>query len=69
MGTRVEIYDRLSPAMQTFLVRLTVTHDTQCFSEEAERLDNPIRKYVKGYLLNTVDGLTATQPVIHTNLK
>jgi alpha-ketoglutarate-dependent taurine dioxygenase len=62
-----EVYDRLSPAMQTFLEGLTATHDAKFFLEEAERLGNPIRKCVRGHELNAGEGLTATHPVIRTN--
>ena len=62
-----EIYDRLSPAMQTFLEGLTATHDAKFFLEEAERLGNPVRKGIRGHPLNQGDGLTAVHPVIRTN--
>jgi alpha-ketoglutarate-dependent taurine dioxygenase len=64
-----EIYDRLSPAMQTFLEGLTATHDAKFFLEEAQRLGNPIRKDIRGTALNSGDALTATHPVIRTNRK
>ena len=62
-----EIYDRLSPAMQSFLETLTATHDAKFFLEEAERLGNPLRKTTRGHPLNQGDGLTAVHPVIRTN--
>lgn len=62
-----EIYDRLSPPMQTFLEGLTATHDAKFFLEEAERLGNPLRKEVRGHELNQGDGLAAVHPVIRTN--
>ncbi|KAF2125897.1 TfdA family taurine catabolism dioxygenase TauD [Dothidotthia symphoricarpi CBS 119687] len=62
-----EIYDRLSPAMQTFLEGLTATHDARFFLEEAERLGNPIWKGVRGNPLNQGDKLMAVHPVIRTN--
>ena len=62
-----EIYDRLSPAMQTFLEGLTATHDAKFFLEEAERLGNPLRKSIRGHPLNQGDGLMAVHPVIRTN--
>lgn len=62
-----EIYDRLSPPMQQFLEGLTATHDAKFFLEEAERLGNPIRKGVRGNVLNQGEGLTAVHPVIRTN--
>lgn len=64
-----EIYDRLSPAMRTFLEGLTATHDAKFFLDEAERLGNPLRKGVRGNPLNYGDSLTATHPVIRTNRK
>jgi alpha-ketoglutarate-dependent taurine dioxygenase len=64
-----EIYDRLSPAMRTFLEGLTATHDAKFFLEEAERLGNPLRKGVRGNPLNQGEALTATHPVIRTNRK
>lgn len=64
-----EIYDRLSPAMRTFLEGLTATHDAKFFLEEAERLGNPLRKDIRGNPLNSGDALTATHPVIRTNRK
>jgi len=64
-----EIYDRLSPAMRTFLQGLTATHDAKFFLEEAERLGNPLRKNFRGSPLNHGDALTATHPVIRTNRK
>ena len=62
-----EIYDRLSPPMQTFLEGLTATHDAKFFLEEAERLGNPLRKGIRGHPLNQGDGLTAVHPLIRTN--
>ncbi|KAF2824871.1 taurine catabolism dioxygenase [Ophiobolus disseminans] len=62
-----EIYDRLSPAMQTFLEGLTATHDAKFFLEEAQRLGNPIRKGIRGNALNFGEALTATHPMIRTN--
>lgn len=62
-----EIYDRLSPAMQTFLEGLTATHDAKFFLEEAERLGNPLRTTIRGHPLNHGSSLTATHPVIRTN--
>ncbi|KAH6882348.1 hypothetical protein BKA58DRAFT_328981 [Alternaria rosae] len=62
-----EIYDRLSPAMRSFLEGLTATHDAKFFLEEAARLGNPLRKDVRGNPLNHGDALTATHPVIRTN--
>jgi alpha-ketoglutarate-dependent taurine dioxygenase len=62
-----EIYDRLSPAMQTFLEGLTATHDAKFFLEEAERLGNPLRKSMRGHPLNQGDALSAVHPVIRTN--
>ncbi|XP_014556084.1 hypothetical protein COCVIDRAFT_100892 [Bipolaris victoriae FI3] len=62
-----EIYDRLSPAMRTFLEGLTATHDAKFFLDEAERLGNPLRKGVRGNPLNQGDALTAIHPVIRTN--
>lgn len=62
-----EIYDRLSPAMQTFLEGLTATHDAKFFLEEADRLGNPLRKGIRGNPLNQGDSLTAVHPVIRTN--
>ena len=62
-----EIYDRLSPAMQVFLEGLTATHDAKFFLEEASRLQNPIRKGIRGHALNHGDSLTAVHPVIRTN--
>lgn len=62
-----EIYDRLSPAMRTFLETLTATHDAKFFLEEAERLGNPLRKGIRGHPLNQGDSLTAIHPVIRTN--
>jgi hypothetical protein len=64
-----EVYDRLSPAMQTFLEGLTATHDAKFFLEEAARLGEPIRKSIRGNPLNFGEGLTATHPVIRTNRK
>lgn len=64
-----EIYDRLSPAMRTFLEGLTATHDAKFFLDEAERLGNPLRKGVRGNPLNYGDALTAVHPVIRTNRK
>ena len=62
-----EIYDRLSPPMQTFLEGLTATHDAKFFLDEAERLGNPLRKGIRGHPLNHGDSLTAVHPVIRTN--
>lgn len=62
-----EIFDRLSPAMQTFLEGLTATHDATFFLEEAERLGNPLRKGLRGSPLNHGDSLKAVHPVIRTN--
>lgn len=62
-----EIYDRLSPAMQSFLEGLTATHDAKFFLEEAERLGNPLRKSIRGHALNQGSALTAVHPVIRTN--
>ena len=62
-----EIYDRLSPAMQTFLEGLTATHDAKFFLDEAQRLGNPLRKTIRGHPLNHGNALSATHPVIRTN--
>jgi alpha-ketoglutarate-dependent taurine dioxygenase len=62
-----EVYDRLSPPMQTFLEGLTATHDAKFFLDEARRLGNPLRKGIRGSPLNHGDSLTATHPVIRTN--
>lgn len=64
-----EVYNRLSPAMQTFLEGLTATHDARFFLDEAERLGNPLRKGIRGHPLNQGDSLTAVHPVIRTNRK
>lgn len=64
-----EMYDRLSPAMQTMLESLTATHDAKFFLDEAERLGNPLRKGIRGNPLNQGDRLTAVHPVIRTNRK
>ncbi|KAG9245897.1 alpha-ketoglutarate-dependent taurine dioxygenase [Calycina marina] len=62
-----EIYDRLSPAMQSFLEGLTATHDAKFFLEEATRLGNPLRDGMRGSPLNHGSSLQATHPVIRTN--
>ncbi|KAF7719090.1 Taurine catabolism dioxygenase TauD/TfdA family protein [Penicillium ucsense] len=62
-----EIYDRLSPSMQTFLEGLTATHDANFFHDEARRLGNPIRKEARGSPLNLGENLQAVHPVIRTN--
>lgn len=62
-----EIYDRLSPAMASFLEGLTATHDAKFFLEEAERLGNPVRQGVRGSVLNQGKALEAVHPVIRTN--
>ncbi|KAG4419595.1 hypothetical protein IFR04_007297 [Cadophora malorum] len=62
-----EIYDRLSPAMQTFLEGLTATHDAKFFLEEASRLGNPLREGIRGSPLNYGSALQATHPVVRTN--
>ena len=62
-----EIYDRLSPAMQSFLETLTATHDATFFHGEAARLDQPLRTTARGSPLNTGSHLISTHPVIRTN--
>lgn len=62
-----EVYDRLSPAMATFLEGLTATHDASFFHDEARRLGNPLRKGVRGSPLNVGEELQAVHPVIRTN--
>jgi alpha-ketoglutarate-dependent taurine dioxygenase len=62
-----EAYDRLSPAMQVFLERLTATHDAKFLHDEANRLGNPLRKGFRGSPLNYGDSLTAVHPLIRTN--
>ncbi|KFZ00928.1 hypothetical protein V501_10340 [Pseudogymnoascus sp. VKM F-4519 (FW-2642)] len=62
-----EIYDRLSPTMQTFLEGLTATHDARFFLDEAERLGNPLRDGIRGSPLNFGSKLQAEHPVIRTN--
>jgi hypothetical protein len=62
-----EVYDRLSPAMATFLEGLTATHDASFFHDEARRLGNPLRKGVRGSPLNVGEELKAVHPVIRTN--
>lgn len=64
-----EMYDRLSPPVRTMLEGLTATHDARFFLDEAARLGNPLRKGVRGNLLNQGDALTAVHPVIRTNRK
>ncbi|KAL1305015.1 hypothetical protein AAFC00_003915 [Neodothiora populina] len=62
-----EIYDRLSPAMATFLEGLTATHEAKFFHEEAARLGNPLRTTIRGSPLNHGPALEAVHPVIRTN--
>lgn len=62
-----EIYDRLSPAMQAFLERLTATHDAKFFLDEAARLGNPLRDGIRGSPLNFGADLQAVHPVVRTN--
>lgn len=62
-----EIYDRLSPAMQTFLEGLTAIHDATFFHDEARRLGNPLREGIRGSPLNRGSELKAIHPVIRTN--
>lgn len=62
-----EVYDRLSPEMAAFLEGLTATHDASFFHDEARRLGNPIRKGVRGSVLNEGESLMAVHPVIRTN--
>jgi len=62
-----EIYDRLSPPMQSFLESLTATHDAKFFLDEASRLGNPLRSGIRGSPLNYGSSLEAVHPVIRTN--
>jgi alpha-ketoglutarate-dependent taurine dioxygenase len=62
-----EVYERLSPAMQSMLEGLTATHDASFFHEEARNLGNPIRKGIRGSPLNVGEGLRSVHPVVRTN--
>ncbi|KAJ9652641.1 hypothetical protein H2198_008121 [Neophaeococcomyces mojaviensis] len=62
-----EVYDRLSPAMQTFLEGLTATHDATFFHDESRRLGNPLRTTPRGHPFNIGSSLTTTHPIIRTN--
>ncbi|KAK8061336.1 TfdA family taurine catabolism dioxygenase [Apiospora phragmitis] len=62
-----EIYDRLSTPMKKFLEGLTATHDATFFNDEAERLGNPLRKGIRGSLLNQGGELRTQHPVVRTN--
>jgi len=62
-----EIYDRLSPAMASFLETLTAVHDAKFFHDEAARLGQPLRTIPRGSPLNQGSALEAVHPVIRTN--
>lgn len=53
--------------MQKFLEGLTATHDANFFHDEAKRLGNPLRKGVRGSLLNQGTDLKTTHPIVRTN--
>lgn len=55
--------------MRALFEGLTATHDAKFFLDEAARLGNPIRKGVRGNVLNQGEALTAVHPVIRTNRK
>jgi len=63
------VYDRLSPALATFLEGLTATHDGNFFHDEARRLGNPLRSTIRGSPFNQGPALEATHPIIRTNRK
>jgi alpha-ketoglutarate-dependent taurine dioxygenase len=61
-----EAYDRLSPAMKTFLEGLTAVHDGGFFLDYANKAGTKIQEH-RGSPHNTGAHLTAIHPVIRTN--
>lgn len=61
-----EAYDRLSPAMQTFLEGLTALHRGDVFLQIATKLKLPVRE-PRGTPENVGQDLTAVHPVIRTH--
>lgn len=68
-SSQYDAYDKLSPAMASWLETLTATHDANFFHDEARRLGIKIRSGERGSPFNQGENLQAVHPVIRTNRK
>ncbi|ORY73450.1 hypothetical protein BCR35DRAFT_344434 [Leucosporidium creatinivorum] len=66
-GSSYEAYDRLTPALATFLEGLTAVHEANKFHKYAESIGEKAFTGIRGHPANDGADLTAVHPVVRTN--